>query len=55
VTSKILEVRCLQDLYEGGKDMLKKETSVSKMEASQFIEIIGIAKKSNHLLLKTCV
>lgn len=33
--------------------MLKKETSVSKMEANQFIEIIGIAKKSNHLLLKT--
>lgn len=33
--------------------MLKKETTVSKMEANQLIDIVGIAKKSNHLLLTT--
>lgn len=33
--------------------MLKKETTVSKMEAIQFVDIVGIAKKANHLLLKT--
>lgn len=33
--------------------MLKKETTVSKMEANQLINIVGIAKKANHLLLKT--
>lgn len=33
--------------------MLKKETTVSKKEANQLIDIVGIAKKSNHLLLTT--
>ncbi len=33
--------------------MLKKETTVSKKEANQYVNIVGVAKKSNHLLLKT--